>query len=117
LLPVSSFREKFVTLQLSTLQHNRGVAAAGLLDGRRAATRWRFVERLRQFRPQVDVDPEAIYLRDGNVWTSAGVTAGIDLALALIEADFGRAIALAVARAWSNAKDDVATDRASFHPS
>ena len=56
------------------------------------------VERLRQFRPQVDVDPEAIYLRDGNVWTSAGVTAGIDLALALIEADFGRAIALAVAR-------------------
>jgi transcriptional regulator GlxA family with amidase domain len=74
------------------------LAAAGLLDGRRAATHWRFVERLRQFRPQVDVDPEAIYLRDGNVWTSAGVTAGIDLALALIEADFGRAIALAVAR-------------------
>jgi transcriptional regulator GlxA family with amidase domain len=74
------------------------LAAAGLLDGRRAATHWRFVERLRQFRPQVDVDPEAIYLRDGDVWTSAGVTAGIDLALALIEADFGRAIALAVAR-------------------
>jgi transcriptional regulator GlxA family with amidase domain len=74
------------------------LAAAGLLDGRRAATHWRYVERLRQFRPQVDVDPEAIYLRDGNVWTSAGVTAGIDLALALIEADFGRTIALAVAR-------------------
>ena len=74
------------------------LAAAGLLDGRRAATHWRSVERLRRFRPQVDVDPEAIYLRDGDVWTSAGVTAGIDLALALIEADFGRAIALAVAR-------------------
>jgi transcriptional regulator GlxA family with amidase domain len=74
------------------------LAATGLLDGRRAATHWRYVERLRQFRPQVDVDPEAIYLRDGNVWTSAGVTAGIDLALALIEEDFGRAIALAVAR-------------------
>ena len=73
------------------------LAAAGLLDGRRAATHWRFVERS-SIRPQVDVDPEAIYLRDGNVWTSAGVTAGIDLALALIEADFGRAIALAVAR-------------------
>lgn len=74
------------------------LAATGLLDGRRAATHWRYVERLRQFRPQVDVDPEAIYLRDGNVWTSAGVTAGVDLALALIEEDFGRAIALAVAR-------------------
>jgi transcriptional regulator GlxA family with amidase domain len=74
------------------------LAAAGLLDGRRAATHWRFVERLRRFRPQVDVEPEAIYLRDGDVWTSAGVTAGIDLALALIEADFGRAIDLAVAR-------------------
>jgi transcriptional regulator GlxA family with amidase domain len=74
------------------------LAAAGLLDGRRAATHWRYVEQLRRFRPQVDVDPEAIYLRDGNVWTSAGVTAGIDLALALIEADFGRSIALAVAR-------------------
>jgi len=74
------------------------LAAAGVLDGRRAATHWRAVERLRRFRPQVDVDPEAIYVRDGNVWTSAGVTAGIDLALALIEADFGRAMALAVAR-------------------
>jgi len=74
------------------------LAAAGVLDGRRAATHWRAVERLRQFRPQVAVDGEAIYLRDGNVWTSAGVTAGIDLALALVEADFGRAVALAVAR-------------------
>lgn len=74
------------------------LAAAGLLDGRRAATHWCYVERLRRFRPEVEVDPEAIYLRDGNVWTSAGVTAGIDLALALIEADFGRSIALAVAR-------------------
>ena len=74
------------------------LAAAGLLDGRRAATHWRYVESFRRFRPQVGVDPEAIYLRDGNVWTSAGVTAGIDLALALIEADFGRSIALAVAR-------------------
>jgi transcriptional regulator GlxA family with amidase domain len=74
------------------------LAATGLLDGRRAATHWRYVESLRQFRPQAVVDPEAIYLRDGNVWSSAGVTAGIDLALALIEEDFGRAIALAVAR-------------------
>jgi transcriptional regulator GlxA family with amidase domain len=74
------------------------LAAAGVLDGRRAATHWRAVDRLRSFRPQVTVDGEAIYVRDGNVWTSAGVTAGIDLALALIEADLGRAAALAVAR-------------------
>jgi transcriptional regulator GlxA family with amidase domain len=74
------------------------LASAGVLDGRRAATHWEAVEALRRFRPQVDVDPQSIYVRDGNVWTSAGVTAGIDLALALIEADHGRDIALAVAR-------------------
>ncbi len=74
------------------------LAAAGVLDGRRAATHWDAVERLRRFRPQVEVDLESIYVRDGNVWTSAGVTAGIDLALALIEADHGRDVALAVAR-------------------
>jgi len=74
------------------------LAAAGILDGRRAATHWRAVTKLRAFRPQIDVDPEAIHVRDGNVWTSAGVTAGIDLALAMIEADHGRAVALAVAR-------------------
>jgi len=74
------------------------LAAAGVLDGRRAATHWRAVEKLRRFRPQIVVDPEAIFVRDGNVWTSAGVTAGLDLALAMIEADFGPDAALAVAR-------------------
>jgi transcriptional regulator GlxA family with amidase domain len=74
------------------------LAAAGVLDGRRAATHWDAVERLRRFRPAIDVDGEAIYVKDGNVWSSAGVTAGIDLALALVEADFGRAVALAIAR-------------------
>ncbi len=74
------------------------LAAAGVLDGKRAATHWRAVERLRRFRPAVHVDPKSIYVRDGDVWTSAGVTSGIDLALAIIEADFGREIALAVAR-------------------
>jgi transcriptional regulator GlxA family with amidase domain len=74
------------------------LAAAGVLDGKRAATHWSAVERLRRFRPAVDVDPESIYVRDGDIWTSAGVTAGIDLALALIEADCGREVALAVAR-------------------
>jgi transcriptional regulator GlxA family with amidase domain len=76
------------------------LAAAGVLDGRRATTHWNAVERLRHLRPQVKVDDESIYVRDGNVWTSAGVTTGIDLALAMIEADLGRATALAVARLY-----------------
>jgi transcriptional regulator GlxA family with amidase domain len=76
------------------------LAAAEVLDGRRATTHWNAVERLRRLRPQVKVDDESIYVRDGNVWTSAGVTAGIDLALAMIEADLGRAMALAVARLY-----------------
>jgi transcriptional regulator GlxA family with amidase domain len=76
------------------------LAAAGVLDGRRATTHWNAVERLRHLRPQVKVDDESIYVRDGNVWTSAGVTAGIDLALAMIEADLGRETALAVARLY-----------------
>jgi transcriptional regulator GlxA family with amidase domain len=74
------------------------LAAAGALDGRRAATHWSEVEALRRFRPAVVVDDDAIHVEDGGVWTSAGVTAGMDLALAMIEADHGRAIALAIAR-------------------
>jgi transcriptional regulator GlxA family with amidase domain len=74
------------------------LAAAGVLDGRRATTHWREVEALRRFRPETDVDGDAIHVEDDGVWTSAGVTAGMDLTLAMIEADHGRAIALAVAR-------------------
>jgi transcriptional regulator GlxA family with amidase domain len=74
------------------------LAAAGVLDGRRATTHWSAVEDLRRFRPAVDVDGDAIHIEDKGVWTSAGVTAGMDLALAMIEADHGRGIALAVAR-------------------
>jgi transcriptional regulator GlxA family with amidase domain len=74
------------------------LAAAGLLDGKRATTHWESVDRLSAFRPGVDVDPDAIFVRDGEVWTSAGVTAGMDLALAMIELDLGRAAALATAR-------------------
>jgi transcriptional regulator GlxA family with amidase domain len=66
------------------------LAAAGILDGRRAATHWDAVEPLKRFRPAVHVDGDAIHIEDGGVWTSAGVTAGIDLALAMIEADHGR---------------------------
>ncbi|WP_019574357.1 GlxA family transcriptional regulator [Curvibacter lanceolatus] len=74
------------------------LAAAGLLDGRPAATHWSVTELLRQRYPRVQVDPDAIYVRSGKFWTSAGVTAGIDLALALVEEDFGHALALEVAR-------------------
>ncbi len=74
------------------------LAEAGLLDGRRAVTHWgRCAELGRRF-PRVTVEPEPIFIRDGAVWTSAGVTAGIDLALALVEEDLGRVAALAVAR-------------------
>ena len=74
------------------------LAAAGLLDGRRAVTHWKDCARLAQRFPAVRVESDPIFVRDGRVWTSAGVTAGIDLALALVEEDFGRAMALAVAR-------------------
>ncbi|GGX15066.1 GlxA family transcriptional regulator [Streptomyces chryseus] len=74
------------------------LAGAGLLDGRRATTHWGVSDHLARRYPAVDVDPDPIYVRDGNVATSAGVTAGIDLALALVEEDLGRDIALTVAR-------------------
>jgi transcriptional regulator GlxA family with amidase domain len=71
---------------------------AGLLDGRRATTHWAACNALQQLYASIDVDPEPIFIRDGNVYTSAGVTAGIDLALALIEEDLGPQAALNVAR-------------------
>ena len=73
-------------------------AAAGVLDGRRAATHLSEVEALKRFRPAVMVDGDAIHIEDHGIWTSAGVTAGMDLALAMIEADLGRKVALAIAR-------------------
>src|SRR5215831_10267001 len=74
------------------------LAAAGALDGRRAATHWSEIEALKRFRPAVLVDGDAIHIEDRGIWTSAGVTAGMDLALAMIEADLGRKVALAIAR-------------------
>jgi len=74
------------------------LAAAGLLDGRRATTHWEQCARLAQQFPAVRVEPDPIFLRDGPIWTSAGVTAGIDLALALVQEDLGLSVALAVAR-------------------
>lgn len=74
------------------------LAHAGLLDGRRVATHWSACDRLAAFRPALRVDRDAIFIEeDGRVWTSAGVTTGIDMALAMVEEDFGRSIADGVA--------------------
>ncbi|MCF3121660.1 GlxA family transcriptional regulator [Streptomyces arenae] len=74
------------------------LAEAGLLEGRRATTHWAYCDKLARDHPGVEVDPDPIFVRDGPVATSAGVTAGIDLALALVEEDLGREVALTVAR-------------------
>nr|WP_307795660.1 DJ-1/PfpI family protein [Actinacidiphila acididurans] len=74
------------------------LAEGGLLDGRRAATHWEFAADLAARYPRVAVEADPVFVRDGTVFTSAGVTAGIDLALALVEADHGAEVARAVAR-------------------
>ena len=74
------------------------LARAGLLEGRRATTHWFAAAELARRYPGVEVDAEPIFLRDGNIWTSAGVTAGMDLALALVEEDLDRDAALTIAR-------------------
>lgn len=74
------------------------LARAGQLDGRRATTHWASCDRLAEGYPEVTVERDPIFVRDGNVYTSAGVTAGMDLALALVEEDLGRRTALEVAR-------------------
>jgi transcriptional regulator GlxA family with amidase domain len=74
------------------------LAAAGVLDGRRAATHWMHAPALARRHSNVTVEPDAIFVHDGNVWSSAGVTSGIDLALALIQQDAGSQVAMSVAR-------------------
>jgi len=74
------------------------LAAAGLLDGRRATTHWRRAEELARGFPRIAVDSDSLYVRDGPVWTSAGGTAGMDLALALVEEDLGPEVVLEVSR-------------------
>ena len=73
-------------------------AEAGLLDGRTVTTHWSAARQLADEYPKLKVDPDPIYRRDGNVWTSAGVTAGIDLSLAMVDADYGSDVAQTVAR-------------------
>ncbi|HLI62385.1 MAG TPA: DJ-1/PfpI family protein [Terriglobales bacterium] len=74
------------------------LAAAGILDGRQATTHWQLADTLARRYPRISVDGDRIYTRDGNVWTSAGVSAGVDLALAMVEEDHGHTLALEVAR-------------------
>jgi transcriptional regulator GlxA family with amidase domain len=74
------------------------LAAAGLVPGRRVTTHWAREAQLRREHPDLQVDCDPIFIRDGHVWTSAGVTAGMDLALALVEDDLGRDVAHAVAQ-------------------
>lgn len=74
------------------------LAAAGVLDGRRATTHWGYCDRMRRLHPEVQLEPDAIFVADPPFYTSAGVTAGIDLCLSLVEADHGAKVALAIAR-------------------
>jgi transcriptional regulator GlxA family with amidase domain len=74
------------------------LAEAGLLEGRRATTHWNHCDAFARQFPRVKIEPDTIFVREGSLYTSAGVTAGMDLALALVEEDFGRDVALAVAR-------------------
>jgi AraC family transcriptional regulator, transcriptional activator FtrA len=74
------------------------LAAAGLLDGRRATTHWRYADELRRRYPSIDVDSNVLYIEDGSVWTSAGSAAGLDLCLHVVRRDYGADIANAVAR-------------------
>jgi transcriptional regulator GlxA family with amidase domain len=74
------------------------LATTGMLDGKRATTHWQWCDQLARIHPDIDVDPDPIFVRNGNVWTSAGVTCGIDLALAMLDDDHGAAAASIVAR-------------------
>lgn len=74
------------------------LAQAGILDGRRATTHWLFAQRMREDYPKIKVEEDRIFILDGSVWTSAGMTAGIDLALAMVEKDLGQDVARSVAR-------------------
>lgn len=74
------------------------LAEAGLLDGKRATSHWNAVEGIARAYPQVRMEKDAIFVRDGHIWTSAGITAGMDLAVALVEEDLGHDAALQIAR-------------------
>ena len=89
------------------------LAAAGLLDGRRATTHWAAADELRRLYPAIEVEPDAIYVRDGRYFTAAGVSAGMDLALALVEEDLGRACRWASPVGWFSSSSARADSRSS----
>ncbi len=91
------FHDKIPTI-VSTCTGAFTLAKAGLLDGRRATTHWLYLSELRSRFPAIDVVDEGIFVRDGKIWTSAGVTAGIDLMLALVEEEHGHCVAMEVAK-------------------
>jgi transcriptional regulator GlxA family with amidase domain len=103
-----SYDPNFIAWIAEVARHSRRVASictgafllaeAGLLNGKQAVTHWTFCDRLAREYPKVIVRPEPIYLRDGSIYTSAGITAGIDLALTLVEEDHGHETALKIAR-------------------
>jgi transcriptional regulator GlxA family with amidase domain len=104
---VLSNREVEAWLQRSARQSRRVasictgatiLARLGLLSGRRATTHWAFCDRLRADFPNVNVEPDSLWIKDGKIYTSAGITTGMDLALALVEEDLGRRFALELAR-------------------
>jgi transcriptional regulator GlxA family with amidase domain len=74
------------------------LAEAGLLNGRRATTHWQVCDKLARLYPEIKVEKDPIYVKDGNIYTSAGISSGMDLSLALVEEDFGRDVAIMVAR-------------------
>ncbi|WP_157954105.1 GlxA family transcriptional regulator [Microbulbifer sp. A4B17] len=101
---VSECLKRWLSLQSGLVQRIGSIgngalilATIGLLNGRRATTHWRYIDQLRKF-PEVDVDSESVFVKDGHIYTSAGVSAGVDMALAMVEDDFGRGIALSVAQ-------------------
>jgi transcriptional regulator GlxA family with amidase domain len=103
--PVTSAMTEFIRRSMVTARRVAApcigafvLAEAGVLDGRRATTHWAFAQELRRRYPAVTVEEDRIYIVDGPVWTSAGMTAGIDLALAMIEKDHGADVARSVAR-------------------
>jgi transcriptional regulator GlxA family with amidase domain len=91
-------RERTTRRLVSVCTGLYALAQAGFMDGRRATTHWQFAETFSQQFPKVNIEPDWIYIRDGKFYTSAGVTAGIDLSLALISDDPGGSVALQVAR-------------------
>jgi transcriptional regulator GlxA family with amidase domain len=103
-----TYNPDFIAWIAEAASHSRRVASictgafllaeAGVLNGKQAVTHWSFCDRLAKEYPEVAVRPEPIYLRDGSIYTSAGITAGIDLSLALVEEDHGHEAALKIAR-------------------